>query len=114
VSVVGEGSDRLDSDVDDQDEVAESDELLRPTLGNIGVCPARAEPPEDDEPCERLDQAVCPEPDQRDRGGSDARADREALSYRDLWRSWAIANDPRIQRHVRYLEERYGVSLAAD
>jgi hypothetical protein len=50
---------------------------LRSTLSVLGVCPACAEPPEDHERCESLNQAVCPEPDERDRGGRDTRADRD-------------------------------------
>ncbi|HXH89510.1 MAG TPA: hypothetical protein VNI55_13010 [Gaiellaceae bacterium] len=35
-----------------------------------------------------------------------------AMSYRDLWRSWAQPNEPGLQqRHARYLEGRYGVAL---
>ncbi len=66
---------RLDADVGREDEEADSDKLLRPSLGGLGVTPAHTEAPDDDETCQRLDQGVEAEANQCDRRGRDARTD---------------------------------------
>lgn len=75
MSAVNECSDGLDSDVGDEDEIADRDQLLRSTFGGVRVCASRTEAPQNDEAGDALDEAVEPEPDQRDRRGSDARTD---------------------------------------
>ena len=72
-----EGPYRLDADVGREDEEADCHKLLRPPLGGLGVTPSHAEAPHDDEPGERLDQAVEAEADQRDGRRRDARGDSD-------------------------------------
>ncbi len=70
-------SERLDQDVGDEQRVARRDELLRASLGLLGMGATVSEAPEDDEGGKRLDQAVAAEADQRDRARGDPGADRD-------------------------------------
>src|SRR6266516_4650410 len=67
----GECADGLLSNVCSEDEEAHRDQLLRPALGCLRVKAPAGEEPDDSEACEALDQAVCSEPDQRDRARCD-------------------------------------------
>ena len=68
---------RLDSNVGDEQQIAGRDQLLRTPLGRLRRPAAAAEQPHDHARGENLDCAIDPEPDQRDRPGDDAGADRE-------------------------------------
>jgi hypothetical protein len=65
-------TDRLDTDVSGEHEVTGGDDLLRPALSRLGVQARAGEQPDDDEPRERLDQAVGAEANECNRTGSDA------------------------------------------
>ena len=70
---------RLDSNVGDEQQIAGRDQLLRTPLGRLRRPAAAAEQPHDHARGENLDCAIDPEPDQRDRSGSDTgdNGDRE-------------------------------------
>ena len=67
-----QASDRLDAHVGRKDEEADGDHLLSSPLRLKRAEPRAGEQPQDDEPSQRLDQAVGTEADQRDRAGGDA------------------------------------------
>jgi hypothetical protein len=73
----GEGDGRVDGDVGGEHPKGERDELLRAPFGGLGVDAGGGEPPEHDDPGERLDQRVGTEGDERDRAGDGASGDRD-------------------------------------
>src|SRR5712692_1792160 len=75
-----EGPCRVDDDVGSQQEEAHSYQLLGTTLRRRRVAPLTAEAPDDHEACERLDEGVRTEADQRGRRGGDP----EGHSQREL------------------------------
>ena len=70
-------SHRLDADVRGEDEEAAGDELLRAAFSTRGSDARARKEPQHDEPCERLDQRVGTESDERDRAGGDTGAERD-------------------------------------
>jgi hypothetical protein len=68
---------RLDHDVEDQDQVAGGDKLLRAPLRRSGIRTSSREPPDDDQAGKSFDQTVDAERRQGQRARSDSRADRD-------------------------------------
>ena len=73
----GEGDGRVEGDVCGEQPEGDRDELLGATFGGLGVGAGDVEPPEDDDACERFDQRVGAERDQRDRSGDGPGGDRD-------------------------------------
>ena len=74
---VDECAQRLDAHIPGEQEEADGNQLLGTPLGTTRATPRAGEQPEHDTAGERLDQAVRPETDQRDRARSKPGADRD-------------------------------------